>query len=162
MDDKELQGAKVPHVAGFPTAQCFPLRQPVRVAHQLVRMLTLCGQASQMNLACSSAPSLLSFSTRTAHDCLRPHVAFCALIPPLLLRLCPDLFHSAALAVERHLQVVTALHEIGRSVTIGGAKILWVYQDMLLGQISQFACLFPFALLSEFNCLRAAFDATSF
>jgi hypothetical protein len=128
----------------------------------LGRILTLGSQARQMSLSCRSTASLFALATRAAQNCHSPHIAFDALVPPLLLGFGPHLCNTAGLAVERHVNVVPAFDEVRSAIAISWPKVLWIDKNVALRKLSLCARSFSFTLARNFGFLCAALNTAAF
>jgi hypothetical protein len=125
-------------------------------------MFALGCESGKMNFSGCRTASLLALPAIPTQYCLGPDIPLGALVPPLLLKLSPHLMDAARLAIERHVDVVSPLDEVGRSVAIRRAKVLWIHQYVPLRQFAFGRRHFTRALLRDFGFPGTPLDASAF
>ncbi len=149
------------------TARCWPSVDDWQLPRrtnglELLCMFALGCESSKMNFSGCCTASLLPLPAIPAKHSRGPDVSLGALVPPFLLEFGPHLWNAARLAIERHVDVVPPLDEVGRSIAVCRAKILGVHQYVLLRQFP-FGCRhFPSTLLGDFGFPGTPLDAPAF
>ena len=137
-------------------------RSTLLMGPDLLRMLVLGCESGKMNFTGCRTASLLALPAIPAQYCLGPDIPLGALVPPLLLMLSPDLRDAARLAIERHVDVVSSLDEVGRSVAVRRAKVLRLHQNVPLRQFAFGSRDFARKLLRDVGFPGAPLDASAF